>query len=80
MFNYCKLQIEAANVQRIVPATLPVITEFLLLLQRAGYSLQELFMLSRSHFNQQRMLALSTLANILSKVHTNTCQVTMPYV
>ncbi|XP_011616044.2 RNA polymerase II-associated protein 1 [Takifugu rubripes] len=35
--------------------------------ERAGYSLQELFMLSRSQFNQQRMLALSTLANILSK-------------
>lgn len=40
----------------------------LLLLQRAGYSLQELFMLSRSQFIQQRSLALSTLANILSKV------------
>lgn len=41
---------------------------FILMLQRAGYSLQELFMLSRSQFTQQRGLALSTLANILSKV------------
>lgn len=36
--------------------------------QRAGYSLQELFLLSRSQLTQQRSLALSTLANILSKV------------
>ncbi|XP_033498027.2 RNA polymerase II-associated protein 1 [Epinephelus lanceolatus] len=35
--------------------------------ERAGYSLQELFMLSRSQIIQQRSLALSTLANILSK-------------
>ncbi|XP_041809436.1 RNA polymerase II-associated protein 1 [Chelmon rostratus] len=35
--------------------------------ERAGYSLQELFLLSRSQVNQQRSLALSTLANILSK-------------
>ncbi|XP_029316428.1 LOW QUALITY PROTEIN: RNA polymerase II-associated protein 1 [Cottoperca gobio] len=34
---------------------------------RAGYSLQELFLLSRSQLIQQRCLALSTLANILSK-------------
>lgn len=44
---------------------------FLLSLQRAGYSLQELFMLSRSQFIQQRSLALSTLANILSKVYAH---------
>lgn len=37
--------------------------------QRAGYSLQELFLLSRSQVIQQRSLALSTLANILSKVN-----------
>ncbi len=41
-------------------------------LQRAGYSLQELFLLSRSQLTQQRSLALSTLANILSKVHEQT--------
>ncbi|XP_034015241.1 RNA polymerase II-associated protein 1 [Thalassophryne amazonica] len=35
--------------------------------ERAGYSLQELFLLSRSQLVQQRTLALSTLANILSK-------------
>lgn len=35
--------------------------------ERAGYSLQELFMLSRSHMAQQRSLALCTLASILSK-------------
>uniref|UniRef100_A0AAQ5YKP3 RNA polymerase II associated protein 1 n=1 Tax=Amphiprion ocellaris TaxID=80972 RepID=A0AAQ5YKP3_AMPOC len=35
--------------------------------ERAGYSLKELFLLSRSQIIQQRNLALSTLANILSK-------------
>uniref|UniRef100_A0A7N6AYU6 RNA polymerase II associated protein 1 n=1 Tax=Anabas testudineus TaxID=64144 RepID=A0A7N6AYU6_ANATE len=35
--------------------------------ERAGYSLQELFLLSRSQVIQQRSLALSTLANILTK-------------
>uniref|UniRef100_A0A8P4K9G2 RNA polymerase II associated protein 1 n=1 Tax=Dicentrarchus labrax TaxID=13489 RepID=A0A8P4K9G2_DICLA len=35
--------------------------------ERAGYSLQELFLLSRSQIIQQRSLALSMLANILSK-------------
>ncbi|KAL6105600.1 rpap1 [Pungitius sinensis] len=35
--------------------------------ERAGYSLQELFMLSRSQLIRQRSLALGTLANILSK-------------
>ena len=38
--------------------------------QLAGYSLQELFMLSRSLVSQQRTLALSTLANIITKVQT----------
>lgn len=33
----------------------------------AGYSLQELFLLSRSQVIQQRSLALSTLANVISK-------------
>ncbi|XP_058255897.1 RNA polymerase II-associated protein 1 [Hemibagrus wyckioides] len=33
----------------------------------AGYSLQELFLLSRSQLTQQRSLALNTLAHILSK-------------
>ncbi|XP_030575398.1 RNA polymerase II-associated protein 1 [Archocentrus centrarchus] len=37
--------------------------------ERAGYSLQELFLLSRSQVIQQRTLSLSTLANILSKAH-----------
>ncbi|XP_022077076.2 RNA polymerase II-associated protein 1 [Acanthochromis polyacanthus] len=35
--------------------------------ERAGYSLKELFLLSRSQIIQQRSLALSTLANILSQ-------------
>ncbi|XP_068615577.1 RNA polymerase II-associated protein 1-like [Brachionichthys hirsutus] len=35
--------------------------------ERAGYSLQELFILSRSQLIQQRSLALGTLAKILSK-------------
>ncbi|XP_061650086.1 RNA polymerase II-associated protein 1 isoform X1 [Phyllopteryx taeniolatus] len=35
--------------------------------ERAGYSLQELFLLSRSQLIQQRSLSLSTLGNILSK-------------
>ncbi|KAK2826025.1 hypothetical protein Q5P01_020239 [Channa striata] len=35
--------------------------------ERAGYSLQELFLLSRSQVIQQRSLALNTLANVLSK-------------
>ncbi|XP_044231056.1 RNA polymerase II-associated protein 1 [Thunnus albacares] len=35
--------------------------------ERAGYSLHELFLLSRSQIFQQRSLALNTLANILSK-------------
>ncbi|XP_061599739.1 RNA polymerase II-associated protein 1 [Cololabis saira] len=38
--------------------------------ERAGYSLQELFLLSRSQIIQQRTLALSTLANILSKARS----------
>ncbi|XP_034078479.1 RNA polymerase II-associated protein 1 [Gymnodraco acuticeps] len=38
--------------------------------ERAGYSLQELFLLSRSQLIQQRTLAISTLANILSKART----------
>ncbi|KAA8582160.1 hypothetical protein FQN60_008900 [Etheostoma spectabile] len=38
--------------------------------ERAGYSLQELFLLSRSQLIQQRSLALSTLANILSKARS----------
>uniref|UniRef100_A0AAY4C649 RNA polymerase II associated protein 1 n=1 Tax=Denticeps clupeoides TaxID=299321 RepID=A0AAY4C649_9TELE len=35
----------------------------------AGYSLQELFLLSRSQVTQQRVLALSILANIITKAH-----------
>ncbi|XP_072221291.1 RNA polymerase II-associated protein 1 [Leuresthes tenuis] len=35
--------------------------------ERAGYALQEVFLLSRSQVIQQRSLALGTLANILSK-------------
>ena len=35
----------------------------------AGYTLDELFHLARSKFNQQRVLAIQTLANILSKCH-----------
>jgi hypothetical protein len=36
--------------------------------ERPGYTLQELLKLSRSSVLQQRVLALTTLANILSKV------------
>jgi hypothetical protein len=36
--------------------------------ERAGYTLQELLKLSRSSLQQQRVLALTTLANILDKV------------
>uniref|UniRef100_A0A673C599 RNA polymerase II associated protein 1 n=1 Tax=Sphaeramia orbicularis TaxID=375764 RepID=A0A673C599_9TELE len=42
--------------------------------ERAGYSLQELFLLSRSQVIQQRSLALSTLANILAKAHNGEYQ------
>lgn len=38
--------------------------------ERAGYSLQELFLLSRSQLIQQRSLALCTLANVLSKARS----------
>lgn len=38
--------------------------------ERAGYSLQELFLLSRSQVIQQRSLALSTLANVISKARS----------
>ena len=36
-----------------------------------GYSLDELFHLARSKFNQQRVLALKTLANIVQNCHTD---------
>jgi hypothetical protein len=36
--------------------------------ERPGYTLQELLKLSRSSVQQQRVLALTTLANILDKV------------
>jgi hypothetical protein len=35
----------------------------------AGYTLDELFHLGRSQFNQQRVLAIQTLGNILGKCH-----------
>ena len=35
---------------------------------RAGYTLEELFLLSRSNFLQQRVLAINTLAKIIDKV------------
>ena len=35
----------------------------------AGYTLDELFHLSRSKFNQQRVLALQVISNILAKCH-----------
>ena len=34
-----------------------------------GYTLDELFRLARSQFNQQRVLALQTLSNVLKKCH-----------
>lgn len=36
----------------------------------AGYTLDELFHLARSNFNQQRVIALQTLGNILAKCHS----------
>ena len=36
--------------------------------ERAGYSLEELFLLSRSNFLQQRVFAISTLGKIIEKV------------
>ena len=36
--------------------------------ERAGYSLEELFQLSRSTNMQQRVLSLNTLANIIQQV------------
>lgn len=41
---------------------------FLFLLQRAGYSLQELFLLTRSQVSQQRVLALHVLSQVISRV------------
>ena len=35
---------------------------------RAGYTLEELFLLSRSNFLPQRVLAVNTLARIIEKV------------
>jgi hypothetical protein len=35
---------------------------------RPGYTLEELFLLSRSNFLQQRVLAINTLAKIIDKV------------
>ena len=42
--------------------------DFLSLPQRAGYSLQELFHLTRSQVSQQRALALHVLAQVISRV------------
>ena len=39
---------------------------------RAGYTLEELFLLSRSNFLQQRVLAINTLARIIEKVIEHT--------
>lgn len=36
--------------------------------ERAGYSLEELFLLSRSNFLQQRVLAINVLGKIIAKV------------
>lgn len=38
--------------------------------EQAGYTLDELFHLARSKFNQQKVLALQTLGNILKKCHS----------
>lgn len=51
--------------------TLPCILtpfDFLSLHQRAGYSLQELFHLTRSQVSQQRALALHVLSQIIGRV------------
>jgi hypothetical protein len=43
--------------------------------ERPGYTLQELLKISRSSVLQQRVLALTTLANILDKVMSSTYEV-----
>lgn len=43
-------------------------SDFLSLPQRAGYSLQELFLLTRSQVSQQRALALHVLGQVISRV------------
>ena len=43
-------------------------SDFLSLFQRAGYSLQELFHLTRSQVSQQRALALHVLAQVIGRV------------
>lgn len=43
-------------------------SDFLSLPQRAGYSLQELFHLTRSQVSQQRALALHVLAQVIGRV------------
>lgn len=44
------------------------LSDFLSLPQRAGYSLQELFHLTRSQVSQQRALALHVLAQVIGRV------------
>lgn len=44
------------------------LSDFLSLPQRAGYSLQELFHLTRSQVSQQRVLALHVLAQVIGRV------------
>lgn len=44
------------------------LSDFVSLHQRAGYSLQELFHLTRSQVSQQRALALHVLSQIISRV------------
>lgn len=52
---------------RVLPCVLAP-SDFLSLPQRAGYSLQELFHLTRSQVSQQRVLALHVLAQVISRV------------
>lgn len=52
---------------RGVPCVL-ALSDFLFLPQRAGYSLQELFHLTRSQVSQQRALALHVLAQVIGRV------------
>lgn len=54
-------------------------SDFLFLPQRAGYSLQELFHLTRSQVSQQRALALHVLAQVISRVSRLTAWSCPPY-
>ena len=69
-----KLYVLNASLNKTFPSFHPVICICCLLVgmvtfkQRAGYTLEELFGLARSTNIQQRILALQTLARVITKV------------